>query len=294
MSAMRSASSRTSTSTAANDSSPRSMRSMRRPGVPTIDVDALLRARRSGAPCRRRRRRRCTVRPTDVTERRERRRSPGWRAHGSGRGRGRAACAARPCRCGPSSGRPKARVLPDPVLALPQHVAAGEAVGDGQGLDGERFGDALGGQGAGQLGRDAEIGERGAHVIGLLASCEPGRFTEGSRFFERAEGAIARRSAAVVGPVYADRTGPPAPGPLRPSLTTVSGGAPGRAAPPWQPGVMRILVVEDEASIAEALADRSAGRGVRRRRRPRRHRRPRGGPGRAPTTRSSSTSCCRA
>ena len=46
-----------------------------------------------------------------------------------------------------SSGRPKARVLPEPVLALPSTSRPARRVGDGEGLDGEGLGDALGRRG---------------------------------------------------------------------------------------------------------------------------------------------------
>ena len=61
------------------------------------------------------------------------------------------------------SGRPKARVLPEPVLALPQHVAAGEGVGDGERLDRERLGDALTRQGRDEVGVQAEAREGCGH-----------------------------------------------------------------------------------------------------------------------------------
>ena len=67
----------------------------------------------------------------------------------------------------PRSGRPKARVLPEPVLALPQHVAPGEGVGDGERLDGKRFGRCPGARGP----RRGRRGGRGPRRLRSWGSC---------------------------------------------------------------------------------------------------------------------------
>ena len=53
--------------------------------------------------------------------------------------------------------------MPEPVLALPQHVAPGEGVGDGELLDGEGFGDALAREGRDEVGVEAEAREGCGH-----------------------------------------------------------------------------------------------------------------------------------
>jgi hypothetical protein len=62
------------------------------------------------------------------------------------------------------SGRPKARVLPEPGLGLAADVAAGHGVGDGQALDGEGLGDPLLGEALHEVGGDAERVEGGGGV----------------------------------------------------------------------------------------------------------------------------------
>ena len=87
-------------------------------------------------------------------------RAPGGPAHGWGPAPGPGAGRARRRRRQlDECGRPKARVLPEPVLALPQTSRPARASAHGQGLDGEGGGDALGGEGPDQGGVDAERGE---------------------------------------------------------------------------------------------------------------------------------------
>ena len=73
---------------------------------------------------------------------------------------------ARPGRTRSMMGRPKARVLPEPVLALPQTSRPARASGIGQGLDGERRGDAALGEGGHEVGGHAERVEGGGHAGG--------------------------------------------------------------------------------------------------------------------------------
>ena len=62
-----------------------------------------------------------------------------------------------------SIGRPKARVLPEPVLALPSTSRPAQGVGDGEGLDREGLEDALFGEDGYQIGGYAEAVKRGFH-----------------------------------------------------------------------------------------------------------------------------------
>ena len=139
-------------------------RSSSRPGVPTTMSTPLRSAstcgsygaaavdrgdpRRRGA-CRRRARSRAT-----------------W-THSSRVGTTTSACGGRrrprravPCRC--SSGTPKPRVLPVPVRAWPIRSVPAQRDRQRHLLDGERAGDADGGQRLDGLGVDAEVGERRA------------------------------------------------------------------------------------------------------------------------------------
>ena len=58
-----------------------------------------------------------------------------------------------------TTGRPKPKVLPVPVLAWPMMSWPGEAEGDGLLLDGEGIDDALRGEGVDDVLVDAEVGE---------------------------------------------------------------------------------------------------------------------------------------
>ena len=115
------------------------MRSIRRPGVPTtMSTPLLQRARSAGSKPTRRRRRRCTVRPRDLAERARAPRSPGWRAHGWGRARGPSGGAGSALPTRSSEREAEGEGLAGAGLGLAADVAAGEGVGDGERLDGER------------------------------------------------------------------------------------------------------------------------------------------------------------
>ena len=140
MSAMWSASSSTAISIASSEHAPGSIRSISRPGRGDDDVDAAPSAGSAGR-ARRRRRRPRRRRPSTSAERLElvadlHGQLPG-RAPAPARAGRRAAAACAPAAARTSSGRPKARVLPEPVWAAAEDVAAGEAVGQGAGLDRE-------------------------------------------------------------------------------------------------------------------------------------------------------------
>ena len=116
MSAMRSASSTMTTPTSADRHVTLLSRSIMRPGVATTRSAPFSSSLRLPLD-------RCAAVDADdvrSTARRAERapRSPARRAHGSGRGRWRWGAWAWPW-AGSSTGRPKASVLPDPVLALP-------------------------------------------------------------------------------------------------------------------------------------------------------------------------------
>ena len=107
----------------------RSTRSIRRPGVATTTSTPVAQRRRSAGPCGRRRRRRRPVRSTAAPSGSST--SVTWRASSrvgtstSARGARRLGLRRR----GRGAGRPKASVLPEPVLALPQTSRPARASG---------------------------------------------------------------------------------------------------------------------------------------------------------------------
>ena len=174
MSAMRSASSSTSTCTSATESSRRSMRSINRPGVPMTTSTPLrerldLRVHADTAV------ERLHLQPLHAAERGE------HAAHLVGQLAGRYEDeSVRVPRLGlrdaVEQGEPEGQCLARPGLRLAEHVAPGEGVGDGQGLDRERLGETLGGQGVDELGRHAQRVEGHGHRGSSLSVNCVGRF----------------------------------------------------------------------------------------------------------------------
>ena len=158
MSAIRSASSRTMTSTAPRSTRPRCSRSMSRPGRGHHDLDTVVQgldlAVHAGAA---------------VTDGEPLAEHAGERLEHVGHLPGQLAGrhqdkGARPAGLGPADALEQRQTegegLARAGLGLAADVAPGERIGENEGLDGEGLGDALGGEGLGQLGRDAEGAKR--------------------------------------------------------------------------------------------------------------------------------------
>ena len=168
MSAMRSASSTTTASTAAPENAPRSIRSITRPGRGHGHVDAAIERAQLAVD------RRAAVELRDaysdcLAQRAQHVEHLAGELAGGHQARALAARGALRCPArAAAAGSPNASVLPEPVAALPQHVAAVERVADGRFLDREGQVDALGGQLGHQLGAQAEIAEGGHSSVSLL------------------------------------------------------------------------------------------------------------------------------
>ena len=268
-------------------------RSMRRPGVPTTTSTPLLQRRRSAAPSRRRRRRRGTLRsrasPSGAST------SLTWLASSRVGHEDEAvrAARARPCRRARGAGRPKARVLPEPVLALPQHVAPGEGVGDGERLDRERLGDALAGQGRDEVGEQAEAREGCGHgdvarfrrvgtevpadVRLTLAPVAVGRTSVPRRMRVSDDGRTREASTRDAGRVLLAGTSLPRFG--RCPERSLSASAARRRSPDRHNSGDAGPGGRGRGTARRGGRRRPHRRGLRRRRRPRRARRPLAGPG---------------
>ena len=129
MSAMRSASSMTTTSTSSRSTSPCRTRSARRPGHATSDVDAAAQRLALRARSRRRRRRRRPRTVAAAAERRELARDLGGELAGRHEHEAAWAAGLRALATRATSGMPNASVLPEPVGALPQTSRPARASG---------------------------------------------------------------------------------------------------------------------------------------------------------------------